>query len=41
MSVQLSILMIFSPLIVFTVAIAVVAVDGWWQNRGRLKRWRS
>jgi len=38
MSTELSMLMLFSPIIVFTVAAFVVAVDGWWQNRGRLKR---
>jgi len=38
MDVRYSILMIFSPLIVFTVAVCVVAVDDWWQMRGRLKR---
>ena len=38
MSVELSILMILSPIIVFTVAVLVVAVEEAWQNRGRLKR---
>ena len=38
MDIRLSVLMIFSTLIVFTVAAAVVAAEGWWQSRGRLKR---
>jgi len=38
MGVRLSVLMIFSPIIVFTVAVAVVAAEEWWQGRGRLKR---
>jgi len=38
MSVRLSILAIFSPLIVFTVAALVVAAEEWWYNRGRLRR---
>ena len=38
MSVRLSILLIFMPIIVFTVAVLVVAADDWWQGRGRLDR---
>jgi len=36
MDIRFGVLMIFSPLIVFTVAVAVVAVEEWWQSRGRL-----
>ena len=38
MTLRLSILMIFMPIIVFTVAVAVVAVEEWWQGRERLDR---
>ena len=38
MDIRLSILMILSPLIVFTVAACVVAAEEWWQGRGRLDR---
>ena len=41
MSVRLSILLIFMPIIVFTVAVAVVAADEWWQNRNKLTDWRK
>ena len=38
MGVRLSVLMILSPLIVFTVAVLVVAIEQAWQSRGRLKK---
>lgn len=38
MSLRLSILMIFMPIIIFTAAALVVAAEEAWQNRGRLKR---
>jgi hypothetical protein len=41
MSVRLSVLLIFMPIIVFTVAVCVVAAEDWWQGRGRLKRWKE
>ena len=41
MSVRLSILLIFMPIIVFTVAVLVVAADEWWQNRNKLTDWRK
>jgi hypothetical protein len=38
MDVRLSVLLIFMPIIVFTVAVCVVAAEDWWQGKGRLKR---
>lgn len=38
MDVRLSVLMIFSPIIVFTVAVCVLVAEDWWQGRGRLDR---
>ena len=41
MSLRLSILMILSPIIVFTVAALVVAVEEAWQGRNKLTDWRK
>ena len=41
MSIRLSILVIFVPIIVFTVAALVVAVEEMWQNRNKLTDWRK
>jgi hypothetical protein len=38
MDVRLSVLLIFSPIIVFTVAVLVLVAEDWWQGRGRLRR---
>ena len=41
MTLRLSILMIFMPIIVFTVAALVVAVEEAWQRRNKLTNWRK
>ena len=41
MSVELSILMIFSPLIFFVGCVLVVAAEQWWQGRNKLTDWRN
>ena len=41
MSVRLSVLMICMPIIVFTVAVLVVAIEEAWQNRNKLTDWRK
>ena len=41
MSVQLSVLMIFSPIIVFTVAVLILMIDEAWQGRNKLTDWRK
>ncbi len=38
MSVELGILLIFSPLLFFVACGLVVAAEQWWESRGRLKR---
>ena len=38
MSVEFSILLIFSPLLLFTACAVVVTVAEWWDNRGKVKR---
>jgi len=41
MSVELGVLLIFSPLIIFTVAVLVLVAEEWWQNRNKLTDWRN
>jgi len=41
MGIELGILMIFSPLLVFVGCVLVVAAEQWWKSRNKLKDWRN